>query len=458
MKPQHHIIYLLSLLLLLLSGCVSDSLTTQPVTLSFSTDTLRLGDVWTGELSPTATLRVYNPASKGVTLSAVEVVGADADGVVLNIDGSSTFSPLDIRGSDSIFILAAVNLSSPGSVDAALRLTVNGQVSQLPISATAVEAQTLTSPHFARSATLSGNVRIFGELTVGEGAELTLAPGTTLWMHSGAGITLSPLSSLTSEATPEQPVVIRGDRTGFVAADIPYTVMSGQWRGITLASHSSLSATCLSVLNPEQGIALGEEATARLVNCRVSNSAASLITLAPGSSLLAAGCEFAEAADALLSFDDASAELYRCTLANNYLFAIPSSTLLAGTPREFTATASIIYSPGAELLPGFGGTFGQCLFGSKGSDDTSFISCLWATDPMFMLDLTTYTFDYRLDPASPARLQIGSEAVACGGAPGGCDYLVNPVRSAGKTKNYQLTTDRHGTPAPPIPTEVRVTH
>lgn len=388
---------------ILLGACADDSVSAsaahQP---EFSSDTLFLGDIWAGELSPTAAIRVYNRNPKGIIISSVAVTGADAHAVSISVDGSSSsFSNVEILRNDSIYILAAARPEHGGEIDAAIELTTNGVTVSVPIKASVKEPVTISGGVVGSSVTIGGDIRVFGELTVEAGATLTLEPGTTLWMHEGAGITVN--GALVAEAHAEAPVVVRGDRTGFVASTIPYDIMPGQWRGITVGDGASLSASFVEILNPAEGVKLLEVASASMVNCRVSNSKSSLIAAAQGAELTAAGCEFAEADGALVSLDGASATLVRCTLANNYLFSLPSAPALEGTPASFEAFGCIVYKPGSETSAGFEGTFTRCLFGSQGSDDENFIDCVWGAVPRFMLDLDNYLFDYRLGDDSPAK-------------------------------------------------------
>ncbi len=390
-------------------SCISDEVGTSPAHQpEFSADTLSFGTVWSGELSPTAAVRVYNRHPDAMIISSLTVSGADAESVSLNVDGTSctSASGVEIRANDSIFILAAVTPAHGGELDIALELAVNGSVTTLPVSAKVLSPLTLTDANIASDAALEGDVRLFGTLTVAPEAVLTLSPGTTLWIHDGAQLLIQ--GQLVAEGTPAQPILLRGDRTGFVAADIPYEIMSGQWQGMTLAQGSGpASLSFVRMENSVGGLTLEEGASLTMTNCIITNSRENLITAAPGSSLTAAGCAFTEAGGSLLSLDGCAARLDRCTLANNYLFAPPTEpAIVLSGDKDFRIAGSIVHRPGAEIAAGSlapGVVFDCCMFGSKGSDDSNFVNCIWAADPMFLLDLDSYTFDYRLAPESPAR-------------------------------------------------------
>ncbi len=402
-----HIIY--TFIAFILASCISDDISTSPSHLPvFSDDTLRLGEIWADELSPTAALTVYNPHSAGIIISSVTVTGHHAECIKLNIDGSPFLSsPVEIRQGDSICLLAAAHPVGGGSLDATVNITVNSVTLSLPVAASVAAPQTLRDCTVAESLTLSGSVRVFGTLTVAPEAVLTIAPGTVIYMHDGAEIIVN--GTLLAAGTPERQITIQGDRSGYLAADIPYSILPGQWKGITFSSSTQSELECVSVLNTQQGIAIGEKSSLLLTNCCVANSRGNLIALGEGAQLTAAGCQFTEAAGAVLAINSATARLYRCTIANNYLFAAPSSAAITlEGAASVSAAASIIYRPGAEISPAdissFDAVFTNCLFGSSGNDDAQFVSSMWGTDPLFLLDLETYRFDYRLSPDSPARI------------------------------------------------------
>lgn len=423
-----HIIY--TFIAFILASCISDDISTSPSHLPvFSDDTLRLGEIWAGELSPTAALTVYNPNSSGIIISSVTVTGRHAECVKLNVDGSPVLSsPVEIRQGDSIYILVAAHPLAGGPFDAIVNITVNSVTRSLPVAASVAAPLTLRDYTVADSQTLSGSVRVFGELTIAPEATLTIAPGTYIYMHDGAEIIVN--GTLLAAGTPERQIAVQGDRSGFLAADIPYSILPGQWKGITFSSPKQSGLECVSVLNTQQGITLGENSSLLMTNCCVANSRGNLITLGEGARLEAAGCQFTEAAGAILAVNSAAAELYRCTIANNYLFAAPSAAAITlGGAASISVTGSIIYRPGAEISPAdissFNAAFTGCLFGSSGNDDSQFISCKWGENPLFLLDLETYTFDYRLSPDSPARMSA--------------------------LPSSTLPTDRYGTAAPENP-------
>lgn len=122
MKLHKSLLYLFgSVLVMAFGSCIEDGYTTspsdQPV---FSTDTLDLGTIFTGDPSPTSRFVVHNPASKQLSISEIGLSGADAQYFRINVDGMSgeRFTDVDIRGNDSIFVFVEATLPESDAVKA----------------------------------------------------------------------------------------------------------------------------------------------------------------------------------------------------------------------------------------------------------------------------------------------------------------------------------------------------
>lgn len=407
----HHLnIFLATLLLpLAFTSCMNDGVTTsgsaQP---EFSTDTLSLGMMWAGEPSPTAMMRIYNRQSKGIILSRVAVARCSGGDLHLNLDGvgGNEFHDVEIRANDSLFLLAEA-VPSP-DFSASIEITANGMTHTIPVSGRAIAPIVLDNLTVSRDFTIpaGSQVRVSGTVTISQGATLTIGEGTTIYFRDGAGIESE--GQVIALGNPGSEVTLRGDRLSNVVPSIPFDVIPGQWEGIRFGSSSVGShLSCVSVVNTCSGISLAPEAELRLTDCRISNSRTTIIS-GKDATLTAIGCEFSNACASLLTLDGGTTTLSRCTLSNHYLFSFPSGAAisLSGDPA-LNVTESIIHGDGAPLsasnsLPA-NVRFTRCLFGSKGSDDTNFIDCIWETDPLFMLDIDNYVMDFRLSPDSPAR-------------------------------------------------------
>lgn len=416
--------FLLKILICLIAtvpfaACIEDGVTTspsdQPV---FSTDTLRIGEVFTGEVTPTFRFTVYNPAGKSIMVSNISVSGPDAALLHINVDGISgtTFSDVEIRGKDSVFVFVEARIPEDDGLrrkcEASVDFTTNGVKSSLPVKATGINAVRL------RAQTITDNMCfdspkpyiIYDSLVVAPGAGLTLAPGTRLCFHDKASLVVR--GTLRSEGTSEAPVAMAGDRTGNVVGNISFDIMSRQWSGVVFASGSTDNVLSHTVIRNTVGGVRAEESSLSMTNCRLTNSGGVGFE-AINSNVEAAGCEFSEASAGLVSLDGGRATFAQCTFANNYLFTVVTEPAIRFAQNEYevftpeaTFSNSIIYGLGPDLshgeLTGAQIYFRNCLFRSKGTDDDNFIGCVWDADPLYYTVRNEYLFDYRLREGSPA--------------------------------------------------------
>lgn len=392
-----------------LQSCIEDSFDTsasaQP---GFSVEELDMGVQFTGNPSPTAKLMIYNPNSRLISLQSVRML--DGRYFRLNVDGlsGSTFSGVDIRPNDSIYVFVECTLpeiatAEPQWISDELEVITNGVTKTLPVKAL---AQNVVRH---RGETISADTRldavlphvVFDTLRVAAGATLTLEPGVSLLFHDKAALVVD--GTLVSEGTAESPVVMRGDRTGNVVADISYDVMSNQWEGVCFGRESRgnrLSHT--EIMNTRLGVEVDSLSELTMVNSRLYNSGSTQLWVKGGSKVTALGCEISNAASALLLLEGGEYLFDRCTIANWYLFKWPDMAIVEfPTPAETHAQFinSIIY--GRDTSVGDYGAveeadiwFRRCMFKEKGEDDARFIQCLWEADPGLDYSLTDYTFDY----------------------------------------------------------------
>lgn len=456
---KHNIFGLIVLILsVFLSGtftsCIEDGFTSSPSDRpTFSTDTLDLGTVITTDVSTTQRFTVRNPHSKGLLISDIRVDGPNADCFRLNVDGFSgtTFSNVEIRANDSIYILVSCllpenNNNLPVDISADIRFTTNGNTEKVVVKATGQDVTRLRGNVIDSDTRFMSErpYQIFDSLVIAENARLTLPAGTCLMFHDGAYLRV--YGSLVAEGTVEKPVELRGDRTGDVISGITFDLMAGQWQGVDFMPGSkgnSLSHTV--VRNTVQGV-IAEDTDLELINTRLRNSQFRALT-AVGTNVTAVGCEFAEAPYGTLLLMGGDSQFDHCTFPNYYLFSAiyePAVTLVHINPDnamadydgDFTRarfTNSIIYGLGSDIAPGdLTGSeiyLQNCLLKSNGSDDDNFIECIWDADPLYYTVREDYIFDYRLKDESPA-IKAGNASLS---------------------KHPAATTDAYGLPRGAVP-------
>ncbi len=424
-----------------LTSCIQDAVSTsaadQP---TFSTDTVRMGSLLTLGPSPTSRFIVYNRHDKIMNISDIAFRDDEAGQFRINVDGMSgrRFSNVEIRPNDSIFVFVEATLAENGqdlpvNVLAHIDFRVNGVTSSMPVKASGQDVTRLSGDtRFAADASLSPGkpYLVCDSIVVEEGATLSLPAGTRLLMHDKAEIIVH--GTLLVTGSTEKPVEITGDRSGFVAASIPYEVMSGQWGGIRFSPTSTGNEIHqASIRNSEWGIILdhcggSRQAPALILHNSVVRNTKNYVVEAIHSSLTAVGCELSDASLGILRLVGSEHLVSQSTLANYYLFTAiggPALRLEHLDPENESGSEpsdddtlpwmsdteihnTIIYGLGPDLshgdLEGLPVTLVNCLLKSAGSDDFNFINCLWDTDPLFGVSREDYIFDYRLASDSPA--------------------------------------------------------
>lgn len=237
-----------------LSACTDDdSFSTSPSnSLTFSTDTVRLDTVFATVPSSTRSFWVYNKSGDGIRCATVRLANGNQTGFRVNVDGEY-LSPeagyqvrnVEIRKNDSIRVF--VELTSPKNMadgpqlteDNLVFLLESGVEQKVNLNAYTWNATLLSNVVISGEQTIDSHERpvvIYGGLKVDSMATLRIAPGTTLYFHSDAGIDV--YGRLISEGTADKGITLRGDRTDKMFDYLPYDMVSGQWRGIRLHSSS----------------------------------------------------------------------------------------------------------------------------------------------------------------------------------------------------------------------------
>lgn len=419
---MRHIIHITLLLIAsILPSCIEDGVITDPSAQPrFETDTLSLGSVFTGEGSPTASVKIYNPHDKILSISSVRL--RNGQYFRINVDGFSgrEFTDVEIRPNDSIYMFVEATPPHNGGeplpvlIDDHIDMVTNGIVRTLVVEALGQDVDTRRGEILTSDTRFTAGLpyRIVDSLVVAPGVTLSVDPGTTIYFHDNAQLRIH--GTLISEGTAQQPVTMRGDRQGTMAGKITYEIMPNQWHGMIFFPGSTGNRmTYTSVDNTAEGVSVnGSDLT--LAACRIHNSGADLLT-ATDSEITAMATQLTNASGSVVSLTGGTTILNRCTVANYYLFAAPHGLLMdirdsdrddESAPASVNVTNSILTGRGGTLadkeFTGRDITFARCLFSVNGTNDDNFIDCLWDSDPLLDFDLENYTFDYSPAPDSPA--------------------------------------------------------
>lgn len=396
-------------LLWALTSCIDDSVTrdssSQP---QFSDTKIEMAPLLSGQSSPVYKLKVFNPAGKAISIEHISVSGNDSEFYSFNIDGHSgtEFSDIEIRGGDSIFVfIQSIAPERGSSISCSLNFSTAGKTSSIPVNTPVIEATVLNAPQITSDLTWEGNYYIHGNATVANGTVLTLRPYTNIYFADNSSLTVN--GSLVAEGTAEALIILQGDRFDNIIPDVSYSLIAGQWKGLTFGEGARGTLSYTSVLNAENNISAREGSELSLFNCQIHNASDNVLTLDKGK-LQSVGCEYTDAGKTVLAITSSEAGFIHSTIANFYLLAYPVEPIinLSGN-SALNFNNSIIYGLSPELssekaidnLPIY---FRHCMFNSPGENDSNFIDCIWNTDPLLNIAREEYIFDYTPSAASSA--------------------------------------------------------
>lgn len=454
-SPLYAIIPLLMCLLAAaLPSCIEDDFTQSPSDLlTFSTDTLSFDTVFTDQDTPTARLKVFNRAPKSVLISTVKLREPDSR-FAINVDGLSgdVFHDVEIRSGDSIMVFVECKLptaptDAPEKCVDAIQFLTNGVSQEVVLTAWGQNVTRLKAHTVQTDMTLTAQrpIVVYDSLVVAPGATLTLDKGTQLLFHDKASLIVR--GTLKAWGTPQAPVHLRGDRLDNVLPDVEYDIMAGQWQGvrITPESHGNLlqnvnmRSTVWGLQVDSCASSASEPMKLTIVDSWLHNSQGSVLS-AKGGRMEIFGTCLSDAADHVLRLQGSVASLTQCTMANYYLFAAPTQSILGlydtEAPMSVCLRNCIIYGLAPDLnvsdLSDTAITIEYTSLRSGGEDDEHFIECLWDTDPLFRTVREEYIFDYRVLPDSPV-IGRGNPSFLAGlwpADPYGVPYLPRPTLGA----------------------------
>lgn len=433
MKQMHILLLTLAALvgLTVASSCISDDFTTSSSDiLSFSTDTLSFDTVFTDLGTPTARLKVYNRAKKSINITSISLKEPDTR-FAINVDGLSgtSFSDIEIRGEDSIFVFVECRLplsatDAPALTSDELQFLTNGVRQSVTLEAWGQNVTRLRDVRITQDTRFTAErpIVVFDSLIVEPGATLRVDPGVQLLFHDKASLTVR--GTLEAVGEPGKMIAMRGDRLDNVLPDVGYDIMAGQWTGIDIAPGSyGNRMEYVDMRSTVQGLRVdstGDLSRSKLylLNSWLHNSQGSALTVSHAA-VTALGTCFSEAADHVVSLTGGAYDFVQCTFSNYYLFAAPFGSIVGLyhlLPDDATAMSNplmrasfdncIVYGMAADInvpdLKGSSVFFRNTLFRASGNDDDNFLSCLWDKDPLFYTERPKYIFNYRVRPDSPA--------------------------------------------------------
>ena len=286
MKIIGNIIYVIACLLLL-SSLVScnDKDSFGSGTLTFENTTLSLDTCFSTIPTPHKTLMVYNNSGDGIRISRVYLEKMNQTGFRVNVNGTYLGSDagyqtrdMELREGDSLRVFVELTSRNNGDTipklleDRLMFQLENGTMQYVTLNAYSWDAILMKDATLKKDSVISNvhhrPVVVYGTLTVDTNATVTIAKGTTMYFHSGAGIHVNgtlKIQGEKNEADKVNEVTLRCDRLDRMVSNLTYDNNPGQWGGIhfTEISHDNEfdyvdihgatdAVACDSALNKDQ--------------------------------------------------------------------------------------------------------------------------------------------------------------------------------------------------------------
>lgn len=435
------VVYLLALIFAcVFFACEDDGYSTNPQhLLSFSKDTLHLDTIFTGIGTSTRILKVYNRNKQALLISSVYLADAAKSGFRMNVDGSkgSRFTDVEIQGRDSLHIFVEATLEGrdqdlPFLIKDSIVFITNGTQQDIKLLAYGQDAVVFEGKVIDKDTTITSArpVLVYDSIHVAENTTLTLAEGTRLYFHSGAG--MSVYGRINAGGNIAFPIVLRGDRTDNLFTDIPYDRLPGQWEGIRFHTTSyENNLNFVDIHGGEYGILCDSSAIDRkklmLQNSKITQVAGDALALTNCQATVA-NTEISNAKGDCVNLLGGDYEFIHCTLANYYSWDARKGSTLAISNEvkkdEKTFTYPLINASfynciiagmsvdevnmniaTDEAIP-FNYYFSHCLINSKEKESGNPNNSWLKDDNFVLIDKSILLYDFRLTDAS-AAIDIG---------------------------------------------------
>lgn len=299
--------------------------TTEPINLSFSTDTLQFDTLFAERLSITKRLKIKNPSNKAVNISSIGFRNqSQAFQLTLNGRTQSSFTDQLLLAEDSLLLLVSANIDQGDENNPFVIRDYLEVVNQNNSQSVVFEAWGQNANYLSDSI-LDCNTRwnadkpyvLSGVIQVDSSCVLTIEPGTRI--YNAVETFLIVNGSLQAEGNLENPIIFTNDRL-----DEPFASAPGQWGGIVFLEDSkenyfkyttiknALFGINLNLFNPDN------EPDLTLENCFVGNMAISSV-ISLNSDFAATNSVFYNTASGTVSHTGGGSAYYtHCTIANYF--------------------------------------------------------------------------------------------------------------------------------------------
>lgn len=303
--------------------------------LVFSVDTVQLDTVISGQATNTHTFQVYNPGDKALRIPRVYLESGSASSYRVNVDGTflenGEGADFEISGGDSLRVFLFLNApdrdqdTPVAEIDRLHFVTEAGVDQNVVLNAYGQSVIALKGKVLSQDTLLDARrpYQVLDSLYVGKDATLQIAPGVTLLFHPNAHLIVD--GKVKAEGTVDAPIVMRGDRLGYMFSQQPYDRIPGQWGGIILRGSSfGNHFNWCDIHSGTTGIRCDSSAIdtekLRLENSIVHNMSQDAL-LARSARIFVGNSQITNAGGDCVFLQGGYSEFVHCTIGNFYAFA-----------------------------------------------------------------------------------------------------------------------------------------
>ncbi len=291
--------------------------------LAFSSDTILFDTVLTPLATASKVLMIYNPYSKSVKISSLQLAGGSSSFYKINVNGrnGTSFADLEIFPHDSMYIFVAAKLDQIGQdkpllIRDSILCYTNGNQQKILLICYGQDVTIIKNTHLQTQTWTSDKpYLLFDTVTLDVDQTLTIEAGTRVYLYNNASLKI--YGSLKVNGETNHRVLFHHTRM-----ENEYYNQAGQWGKILLmaSSKENVIDNC-DIWSPVTGIEIGEADQNAKPDLLIRNSmiinAKNSLVMAFGATITAENCVFANSGDGCVTmFKGGKYKFYHCTIYN----------------------------------------------------------------------------------------------------------------------------------------------
>jgi hypothetical protein len=265
------------------TGCTDNSISSAPgYKLHFSQDTIAFDTVFSTIGSSTRQFIIYNRNPRPLSISSISLPNGTSSGFSIMVDGRSLtnnqLTDVEIRAHDSLFVFVNVTVNptlqdNPLFITDSVVFMTNGNRQSVKLTAYGQDAVIFKGKTIHNDTLLSAAKPhlIYDYLAIAPSKTLSIASGAKFYFHKNAALQI--YGNLKAEGKMDARITFRGDRSDKLSENVPYSYLSGQWRGIeVLGSSSTVSLNHTILMSGKNGILIPNGTQSDMPRITINNS------------------------------------------------------------------------------------------------------------------------------------------------------------------------------------------